>query len=150
MTKTYIGVKIVTAWPCGKPGDSDVPGYAVRYSDDYESWSPKDVFEAAYREVPENEMDGDGLSAKDALAMTHAFIERCIGDRNWGVAGGANDDARRQRDIRETAVHLAAKVLPQYPAPRSLFGMASQIAAYINDGVAIVEIEPTDKSKVGE
>ena len=44
MTK-YIGVKMVTAWPEEKHGK---PGYAVKYEDDYISWSPKDVFEAAY------------------------------------------------------------------------------------------------------
>lgn len=27
------------------------PGYKVRYADGYESWSPKDVFEAAYRTI---------------------------------------------------------------------------------------------------
>jgi hypothetical protein len=30
------------------------PGYAVRYADGYESWSPKDVFEKAYLEMPVN------------------------------------------------------------------------------------------------
>ena len=29
-------------------------GYLVKYSDNYESWSPKDVFEKAYMEVSEN------------------------------------------------------------------------------------------------
>lgn len=50
----YIGTKLIEAEPCPawkdagghKTGD---PGYRVRYSDGYESWSPKDVFEAAYR-----------------------------------------------------------------------------------------------------
>lgn len=28
-------------------------GYLVKYSDDYESWSPKDVFEKAYMQVSE-------------------------------------------------------------------------------------------------
>lgn len=52
----YIGTKIIEAEPCPawkdagghKTGD---PGYRVRYSDGYESWSPKDVFEAAYLPV---------------------------------------------------------------------------------------------------
>lgn len=50
----YIGAKLIEAEPCPawkdagghKKGDA---GYRVRYSDGYESWSPKDVFEAAYR-----------------------------------------------------------------------------------------------------
>lgn len=52
----YIGMKLVEAEPCPawkdagehKTGD---PGYRVRYPDGYISWSPKDVFEAAYRPV---------------------------------------------------------------------------------------------------
>ena len=50
----YIGTKMIEAEACPawkdagghKAGD---PGYRVRYADGYESWSPKDVFEAAYR-----------------------------------------------------------------------------------------------------
>lgn len=49
----YIGTKLIEAEPCPawkdcgrhKTGD---PGYKVRYSDGYESWSPKEVFERAY------------------------------------------------------------------------------------------------------
>lgn len=52
--RMYIGTKQVEAEPCPawedrgdhKAGD---PGYKVRYADGYESWSPKDVFEAAYK-----------------------------------------------------------------------------------------------------
>ncbi|MCZ4076267.1 DUF2829 domain-containing protein [Agrobacterium sp. LMR679] len=36
------------AWPQEKDGQS---GYAVKYSDGYISWSPKDVFESAYKPV---------------------------------------------------------------------------------------------------
>lgn len=45
MSKYYVGVKIVFAYELEKDGK---PGYAVRYPDGYESWSPKDVFESAY------------------------------------------------------------------------------------------------------
>lgn len=77
MTKDYIGTKQVTAWPqlggpkirvCGHSCHEDgehcngyctgkaahppkleqQQGYAVKYEDGYISWSPKDVFEAAY------------------------------------------------------------------------------------------------------
>ena len=58
--KSYIGTKIVLAEPktrgeCDKgPGilTADLaaePGYKVVYKDGYESWSPKDAFEEAYR-----------------------------------------------------------------------------------------------------
>lgn len=70
--KEYIGTKIVQAYPAYRytmlsgcyvyaPHDEDNPqmlgatacedGYQVIYQDGYESWSPKDVFEAAYRET---------------------------------------------------------------------------------------------------
>lgn len=65
--KTYIGTKIIQAEPAiridGKvyspdeilPEDTDVEvGYRVRYPDGYESWSPRDVFEAAYMPVLNN------------------------------------------------------------------------------------------------
>lgn len=48
MTKLYVGTKAVLAWEQDKDGK---PGYGVQYPNDgYVSWSPKDVFEAAYRE----------------------------------------------------------------------------------------------------
>ena len=60
--KKYIGTKQVSATPAwridGKvyPKDGEVPrsmnredGYKVVYGDGYESWSPKDVFEKAYK-----------------------------------------------------------------------------------------------------
>lgn len=46
--KTYIGVKMVEAYPEERDGQ---PGYAVIYPDGYKSWSPADVFEAAYFQV---------------------------------------------------------------------------------------------------
>ena len=46
--KNYIGVKIVKAEPQEKDGKS---GYKVVYPDGYVSWSPKDAFEKAYREL---------------------------------------------------------------------------------------------------
>ena len=46
--KNYIGVKIVKAEPEVKEGRS---GYKVVYQDGYVSWSPKEVFEKAYREL---------------------------------------------------------------------------------------------------
>lgn len=45
MTQDYIGTKQITAWEQDKGGQ---PGYAVKYADGYVSWSPKEVFEAAY------------------------------------------------------------------------------------------------------
>ena len=66
----YIGCKIIKAIPMSecafinKIKNEDVPknqedrlGYLVEYPDGYKSWSPKDVFENAYRLISGNEMD---------------------------------------------------------------------------------------------
>lgn len=44
--KKYIGTKVIMAEPQEKDGKE---GYKVQYEDGYVSWSPKDVFERAYR-----------------------------------------------------------------------------------------------------
>ena len=61
--KLYIGCKLIRAYPLSErnylrleKGEDvsnldDRPGYLVKYPDGYVSWSPKDVFENAYREV---------------------------------------------------------------------------------------------------
>lgn len=50
--KTYIGVKRIQAELQERNGK---PGYRVIYEPDgYESWSPKDVFEAAYLPIKEH------------------------------------------------------------------------------------------------
>ena len=62
MTHRYIGTKEVTAWAAEKDGK---PGYGVKYEDGYTSWSPKEVFEDAYRTsepgMPQNLTFGDAL-----------------------------------------------------------------------------------------
>lgn len=58
--KQYIGTKIIQAEPASRGDCHKGPhilsaeaaaqdGYRVRYPDGYESWSPKEVFEEAYR-----------------------------------------------------------------------------------------------------
>ena len=60
--KQYIGTKIIDACPMTRGAYNeyrcwDIPagenpnddGYLIRYADGYESWSPKNVFEDAYR-----------------------------------------------------------------------------------------------------
>jgi hypothetical protein len=65
MTHEYIGTKIVTAWPQEKDGK---PGYGVKYSDGYTSWSPKEQFEESY-------LDIGHVSGKPA------FLQRLIGEK---------------------------------------------------------------------
>ena len=84
--KTYIGTKIIQAEPAFRidggiyspddilPKDTDVEeGYRVKYPDGYESWSPKDVFEAAYLPLvvnPELKTDAPSISQQ----MVDGFI----------------------------------------------------------------------------
>lgn len=65
--KLYIGSKLITARPLDEctflkeVRQEDVTnretreGYIVTYPDGYESWSPKETFEIAYREVTDSE-----------------------------------------------------------------------------------------------
>lgn len=69
----YLGVKIIEAKPMSDfdfrrskgmtPSDeeTDREGYQVVYPDGYVSWSPKDVFEKAYKEVLKDANDKLGL-----------------------------------------------------------------------------------------
>jgi hypothetical protein len=54
-TKAYVGAKIIRAF--AQPHEDGRPGYAVIYPDGYESWSPKDTFEACYREITASEKE---------------------------------------------------------------------------------------------
>lgn len=71
--KKYLGVKEVFSYPMNlgeynefrgwqipKNEDPNREGYLVRYSDEYVSWSPKEVFEEAYRTI-------DGLTFGQAI-----------------------------------------------------------------------------------
>lgn len=67
--KTYIGTKIIKAtpltlgeynvkrgWTIPADEDPNKQGYFVEYPDGYVSWSPKEIFEEAYRETEEGTM----------------------------------------------------------------------------------------------
>ena len=88
----YIGAKLVQAkpmsrgeynayrgWPIPCDEDQTAEGYLVRYQPDgYESWSPKEVFEQAYRQV-------DGLSF--GLAIEAMKQGRRVTRRGWNGKG---------------------------------------------------------------
>lgn len=91
--KTYIGTKTVKAEPCilgnfvkltgRNPYENDTKahcdseeGYLVEYSDEYKSWSPKAVFEAAYK-CAESFMDRLFIEVndlQDKIIKLSAFI----------------------------------------------------------------------------
>ena len=88
----YIGTKIIEAapairkggkvydltWPIPKSMEPEEPGYRVRYPDGYESWSPKDVFEEAYRPT-------DAMSF--GLAIEAAKKGKRIARKGWNGKG---------------------------------------------------------------
>ena len=93
MTQHYVGTKIVEAWPAQKDG---ADGYSVKYADGYISWSPKDVFEAAYlplghiahlpphvqRMAAEMEPLYDRLEKLKTFIRTPAFAELPVVERH--------------------------------------------------------------------
>jgi hypothetical protein len=71
----YMGFKLLEAnpmtlgdynaykgWNIPENEDPNREGYLVKYSDDYISWSPKEVFEAAYMKVIDNPNLPSGVS----------------------------------------------------------------------------------------
>lgn len=93
--KKYIGTKQVSATPAwridGKvyPKDGEVPrsmnredGYKVVYEDGYESWSPKDVFEKAYK-VAETFLDRLMIERKDLAEKLENYVCLQILQNSW-------------------------------------------------------------------
>lgn len=89
--KQYIGSKIVNAepmrrsawheskgWPIPMEEGWDGEGYKVRYAEGYESWSPREAFEKAYRPT-------DGLPF--GLAIEAAKMGKRIARKGWNGKG---------------------------------------------------------------
>lgn len=103
----YIGTKIVEAapavkkggkvydltWPIPRSMEPEEPGYRVRYPDGYESWSPKDVFEEAYRPT-------DAMSF--GLAIEAAKKGKRIARKGW--------NGKRQYVELATAISYASPI----------------------------------------
>lgn len=103
----YIGTKIVEAapavkkggkvydltWPIPRSMEPEEPGYRIRYPDGYESWSPKDVFEEAYRPT-------DAMSF--GLAIEAAKKGKRIARKGW--------NGKRQYVELATAISYASPI----------------------------------------
>ena len=87
--KKYLGVKIIQAEPMTLaeyndkfnrvvPATSGEDGYLVQYEDSYKSWSPKDVFEKAYKEI------GDFKQAKQIDVFHNGVWEFSTQDNYQG------------------------------------------------------------------
>lgn len=125
--KQYIGTKRVSAEPAWRVTEAGekvtiVPksdtkarafeypyreedGYKVRYADGYESWSPKEVFEEAYREV-------DGMSfglALEAVKLGFRAARKGWNGKRMYVFLAHEPDFNTDQDISEfedTAVEV--------------------------------------------
>lgn len=88
--KKYIGTKVIMAapmtrgeynyyrgWEMNEDENPDDEGYLVKYSDNYESWSPKGVFDSAYRCFDVGMSFG---SAIDLLKMGYKLTRK-----DWGT-----------------------------------------------------------------
>lgn len=80
MLETYIGTKIIQGEPqtCQKDDHNSKvgdPGYKVVYEGGYTSWSPKDVFEKAYRKT-------DGMTFWLAIEAMKKGLKVCL--PHWG------------------------------------------------------------------
>lgn len=94
--KKYIGTKVIMAEPMTmteaqkvlgreiKPATVEEDGYLVEYKDGYKSWSPKSVFEEAYKPYED---------FKDRLCIEHD--ELC--DRIAKLKAALNKDGFRER-----------------------------------------------------
>lgn len=113
MTHEYIGTKQVTAWPQEKDGKE---GYAVKYADGYTSWSPKDVFEAAYIDIghvshlPPHQQRVIGEKA--VLDQKKGLLLSFIGtDRYLGLPNDEQNRLHDQYDVmHEYSEILAARI----------------------------------------
>lgn len=76
---TYIGTKKVTAFPCKGQMKNKIneDGYRVIYKDGYTSWSPKDVFEEAYKKADTyiDRMEIEYTELNDRRAKLAKFLE---------------------------------------------------------------------------
>lgn len=72
--QAYIGAKIVNAEPQAKDGQ---PGYKVVYPDNYVSWSPKAVFEEAYRPINNGERQA---VRRGGVVPVETFYERLLAE----------------------------------------------------------------------
>lgn len=103
--KEYIGTKIVQAEPAWKLDNGVVlpkrlvghvktaqDGYKVVYQDGYKSWSPKAVFEEAYREIrlePSGEISKEDLAERiqntNELFAASGYEDNPVTDAEWAA-----------------------------------------------------------------
>jgi len=97
--ESYIGVKILQAssmtlgeynkhrgWEIPKDEDPDKQGYLVVYEDGYQSWSPAEAFEKAYRIVPTGMLSKANEIAEDTIKSAEK-LSSVGGSKRKGLVG---------------------------------------------------------------
>jgi len=113
--KKYIGVKQIQAtemnlgdynihkgWTIPENEDPKREGYLVKYSDGYESWSPKEIFEEAYKETT-------GLTF--GLAIEALKKGKMVARQGWN--GKGMFIFMRPEDTLTTGIVAKVKSLPE-------------------------------------
>lgn len=105
--KKYIGTKVIMAEPMTmteaqkvlgrelKPATLEEDGYLVEYKDGYKSWSPKSVFEEAYREV-------DSVNFGGAIDLLKAGL--AVRRKGWNGKG--------LFIVKQVPAHITGDIIP--------------------------------------
>ena len=159
---TYIGLKCVSGHPLDEvtaiaqgiarardiePTADDPlcqrgrPGYRVLYGDNYVSWSPADVFEKDYRQVPAED-------AAHILVAAGAELDRLA---NGGLVNDAiegMDAERRDEGLRCSAMHYAVTSFPHGADHVELFGRTAKILAFLRGEEPLGCYEPGEQTTI--
>lgn len=106
--KQYIGTKVIRAEPMTiaeaqkvlgreiKPATVEEDGYLVEYKDGYKSWSPKSIFDDAYREV-------DSINFGGAIDLLKAGL--AVRRKGWNGKG--------LFVVKQIPAHIEADIIPK-------------------------------------
>lgn len=135
--QTYLGVKRVEAYPEDRDGK---PGYAVIYPDGYKSWSPKDVFEAAYFPIKDGRFiqDDDIQAFIDASKVDIQVNPGQVMAKIIYPTGFADAEATASSDVERFDERLAA-VGCMHKIRERLWDYMVFVMSWASDGLKIKE-----------
>lgn len=155
--KHYIGTKQVEAEPMSKgeayekgllkagivPSEEErsIMGYHVRYEGGYESWSPKDVFEKAYKvsETPLDRMAIEGEGLMDRIARLQLFIySDKFKELDKTIQTLMRVQLQFMKNYNEALVERMAKMEDSTAHDKGLFGFPFSVAiSLLENGVCL-------------
>ncbi len=123
MKQHYVGTKQIIAWPKEKDG---AEGYAVRYEDGYISWSPKEVFEAAYLPMGyvghlaphQLRVVGEKTELDDRLTKLKAFLNT---DRFKALDQLERRRLEYQANLMTSLSHVLEDRIAEFPQPEQTY-----------------------------